>query len=137
MSLPEVSSHCLRSPVWEQGGSSRKTAVVDLSLSSDEGDLIVDVSWDEEFARRLFDDLNHNFLWPSGDGKIIILSDSNEEEEAYKEKVIDAKATPSSASRFPAPTTSANDVNGTYKSNTPVRVTGGSSSSGEDETGLP
>jgi hypothetical protein len=64
--------------VWEQGGSFRKAPVVDLSLSSDEGDLIADVSWDEEFARRLFGELNHDLLGLLGDGKIIILSDSDE-----------------------------------------------------------
>jgi hypothetical protein len=32
----EVSSHCRRSPMWEQRGSSGKTLVVDLSSSSDE-----------------------------------------------------------------------------------------------------
>jgi hypothetical protein len=32
--------------------------MVDLSLSSDEGDLIVDVSRDEEFVRKLFGDIN-------------------------------------------------------------------------------
>jgi hypothetical protein len=60
-------------------GSSGKTPVVDLSLSFDEGDLIADVSRDEEFARRLFGDLNHNVLGPLDDGMIIILNDSDEE----------------------------------------------------------
>jgi hypothetical protein len=68
--------------VWEQGGSSGKVPVVDLSSSSDEGDLITDVSRDEEFVRRLFGDLNYDVLGPPGDGKIIILSDSDEEEDA-------------------------------------------------------
>jgi hypothetical protein len=35
----------------------------------------------EEFVRRLFRDLNRGVLGPSGDGKVIILSDSDEEEE--------------------------------------------------------
>jgi hypothetical protein len=61
-SPPEVSSCHPRSPVWEQGGSSGKAPVVNLSLSSDEGDLIVDVSRDEAFARRLFSDLNRDVL---------------------------------------------------------------------------
>jgi hypothetical protein len=59
-------------------GSSRKAPMVDLSSSSDEGDLITDVSRDEEFARRLFDDLNRDVLGPPGDDKIIILSDFDE-----------------------------------------------------------
>jgi hypothetical protein len=67
--------------MWEQGGSSRKSPVVDLSSSYDERDLITDVSQDEEFTRIIFGDLNNNFLGLPGDGKIIILSDSDEEEE--------------------------------------------------------
>jgi hypothetical protein len=60
--------------------------VVDLSSSSDEGDLINDVSRDEELARRLFGDLNRDVLGPPGDGKIIILSDSDEKEEDVREE---------------------------------------------------
>jgi tricorn protease-like protein len=60
--------------------------VVDLSSSSDEGDLIIYVSWNEEFARRLFGDLNRDVLGLSDDGKIIILSDSDEEEEEVREE---------------------------------------------------
>jgi hypothetical protein len=41
-----------------------KALVVDLSLSSDEEDLITNVSPDEEFARRLSGELNHNDLGP-------------------------------------------------------------------------
>jgi hypothetical protein len=55
--------------VWEQGGSFRKAPVVDLSSSSDEGDLIADVSRDDEFAIRLFGDLNRDFLGPSAMAK--------------------------------------------------------------------
>jgi hypothetical protein len=57
--------------------------VVDLSSSSDDGDLITDVSRDEEFTRRLFGDLNRDVLGSPGDVKIIILSDSDEEEEVH------------------------------------------------------
>jgi hypothetical protein len=110
--------------------------MVDLSSSSDEGYLIVDVSWDEEFARRFFGDLNRDFLGLPDDDKIIILSDSDEEEEVCKEKTVDIKAVPSSTARSLALTTSADDFDGTYKSNTSDRVTCGSSSSG-DEAGLP
>jgi hypothetical protein len=60
--------------------------VVGLSLSSDEEGLIADVSQDEEFARRLFGDLNHDVLGLPGDSKIIIISDSNEEEEEVREE---------------------------------------------------
>jgi hypothetical protein len=58
--------------------------VVDLSSSSDEEGLIADVSQDEEFARRIFGDLNHDILGSLGDDKIIILSDSDEEEEEIR-----------------------------------------------------
>jgi hypothetical protein len=102
----EVSSCCPRSLVWKQGGSSRKTLVVDLSSSSDEKDLITNVSQDEDLPLRLFGDLNRDILGSPGDGKIIILSDSNEEEKMYEKKVIDVEAVPSSAVRFSASTTS-------------------------------
>jgi hypothetical protein len=49
----EISSRCSNSPMWELGGSSGKAPVLDLSSSSDEEDLISDVSCDEEFVRRL------------------------------------------------------------------------------------
>jgi hypothetical protein len=65
--------------VWG-GGSSGKAPAVDLSSSSDEECLITDTSCDEEVARRLFGDLNRDVLGPPGDGKIIILSHSDEEE---------------------------------------------------------
>jgi hypothetical protein len=38
--------------------------VVDLFSSFDEGDLIANVLWDEEFARKLFGDLNRDILGP-------------------------------------------------------------------------
>jgi hypothetical protein len=135
-SPPEVLSHRPRSPVWEQGGSSEKASVVDLSSSSDEGDLIADVSRDEEFARKLFGNLNRDVLGPPGDSKIIILSDSDEEEEVRKEKTVDAEAAPSSAVRSPASTAFPADVDGTYKGKTPDRATDGCSGGG-DEAGLP
>jgi hypothetical protein len=129
----EVSSRCPCSPVWEQGGSSEKTLVVD--LSSDEGYLIADVSRDEEFARRIFCDLNCDVLGLPGNGRIIILSDPDEEEEVHEKKAADAEAAPSSATRSPPPTASTADVDGTYESNTPDRATC-SCSNGGDEAGL-
>jgi hypothetical protein len=81
--------------------------VVDLSSSSDEEDLIPDTSWDEDFARRLFDNINREILWPPDDEKIIILSDSDEEEEVRKEDVADAEAAPPSAVKSSAPIASA------------------------------
>jgi hypothetical protein len=85
-------------------GSSGKALVVDLSSSSDEGDLNADVSRDEEFTRKLFSDLNRDFLGSSDDGKIIILNNSNEEGEVHEEKATNAEAAPSSATRSLVPT---------------------------------
>jgi hypothetical protein len=93
------------------------------------------ISRDEEFARRLFGDLNRDFLRLPNDSKIIILSDSDDEEEEVREKTTDAEATPSSAARSPALIASTNDADSTDKGDTPDRVIGGSSSDG-DEAGL-
>jgi hypothetical protein len=87
-------------------GSSGKAPVVDLSLSSDEGDLIADVSWDEAFAKMIFGDLNRDVFGPPDNGKIIILSDSDEEEKVHEEKATNAEAMPSSIVRSPASTAS-------------------------------
>jgi hypothetical protein len=51
--------------------------VVDMSSSSNEEGLILDTSWDEEFAKRLFGDLKRCVIGPPGDSKIIILCGSN------------------------------------------------------------
>jgi hypothetical protein len=64
--------------MFEQGGPSGKALVVDMSASSDEEDLIPNTSHDFEFAQRLYDELNRDLLGLPGDGKIIILSDSDE-----------------------------------------------------------
>jgi hypothetical protein len=77
----EISSRHSCSSVFEQGGPFEKVPVVDLSSSSDEEGLISHTSRDEEFTKRLFGDLNRDVLGLLGDGKIIILSDSDEEEE--------------------------------------------------------
>jgi hypothetical protein len=81
--------------------------VVDLSSSSDEEGFIPDTMCDEEFVRRLFGDLNRDVLGPPGDGNIIILSDSNEEEEVREKHATDVEATPSSVVRSSSPTASA------------------------------
>jgi hypothetical protein len=83
--------------VFEQGGPSKKTPVVDLFSSSDEEDIIPNTSHDFEFTQRLYDELNRALVGPSDDGKIMINSDSNEEEEVHEETITDAKATPSAA----------------------------------------
>jgi hypothetical protein len=108
--------------------------VEDLSSSSDEEDLILDALRDEEFARRLFGDLNCAVLGPPDDSNVIILSNSDEEEEeVHEEDAIDAEVAPSSSVKSPAPTASADD---TDKGRSAVRVIGGSSSS-RVEAGLP
>jgi hypothetical protein len=73
--------------VFEQGSPSRNILVIDLSSSSDEEDFVADTSRDEDFPKRLFGDLNHDVPRPPGDGKVIILSDSDEEEEVHEETV--------------------------------------------------
>jgi hypothetical protein len=75
----EISSCALTRRCSSRGGS-RKALVIDLSSSSDEEDLIADTSHNFEFTQRLYSELNHVVLGPSGDGKNIILSDSDEEE---------------------------------------------------------
>jgi hypothetical protein len=109
-SLSEISSRrpCLL--VFEQGDPSKKVPVVDMSSSSDEEGLIPATSWDEEFTRRLFGDLNRDVLGLPSDGKVIILSDSDEKEEVHEEDVVDAEATPSSAVKSLGPTASTTDV---------------------------
>jgi hypothetical protein len=68
--------------VFEQGEPSGKAPVIDLSSSLDEEDLIAATSHDFEFAQWLFGVLNRAILRPPGDGKVIILDDSDEEKEA-------------------------------------------------------
>jgi hypothetical protein len=75
----EVSSRHHYSPVFEQGSASGTIPVSGPSL------LVVDTSRDEEFARKLFGDLNSDILGPPGDGKIIIIDDSDDDDEAQEE----------------------------------------------------
>jgi hypothetical protein len=72
--------------VFEQGNASGKTPTIDLSSSLDEENFIVDTSHDAELAKKLFGGLNHDILGPPGDGKIVVLDDSDEENEAQEEK---------------------------------------------------
>jgi hypothetical protein len=124
-------------------GSSGKAPVVNLSSSSDEGDLTIDVSRDEAFARRPFGDLNRDVLGPPNNSKTIILSDSDEEEEVREEKAANAEAVPSSAARSLASTTSADAYdapmeveNDNSDGRTPDQEANGSNVSGDD-AGLP
>jgi hypothetical protein len=84
--------------------------MIDLSSSSDEEDLIAATSCDFEFAQRLFGELNRALLGPVGDGKIIILSNSGEEE-VREEKTTDTEDVAASTAVNPASTTSADADN--------------------------
>jgi hypothetical protein len=86
-STSEISSHRPCSPVFEQGGSSGKVLMIDLSLSSDEENFIADTSCDAEIAKKLFGDHNRDILEPPGEGIVIILDNSDEEKEAPEEKM--------------------------------------------------
>jgi hypothetical protein len=92
--------------VFEQGGSSDKVLMIDLSLCSDQENFIADTSHDVEFTKKLFGDLNYDILRPLGDGKVIVLDDSDEEKEAQEEKTISTKPAATSAAVNPASTTS-------------------------------
>jgi hypothetical protein len=74
-----------------------KASVIDLSSSSDEEDLITATSCDFEFTQRLFGELNRAVLGPSGDGNIIILSNSDEEEMREEKTTSTKDATVSTA----------------------------------------
>jgi hypothetical protein len=102
----EISSHRPYSPVFEQGGSFGKASMIDLSLSSDEENFIADTSHDAEFVKKLFGDLNRDILGPPGDGKVIILDDSDEEKEAPDERTVGTELVATSAAVTPVSTTS-------------------------------
>jgi hypothetical protein len=94
--------------VFKQAGNSGKVPIIDLSLSSNEENFIADTSRDVEFAKKLFGDLNRDILGPSGDGKVIILNDCDEEKEAHEEKIAGTESTPTSVAVNPASTASTN-----------------------------
>jgi hypothetical protein len=79
----ETPSRRLCLPPCEQGGPSEPVPIVDLASSSGEEDSFADASRDEELARKLFGDLNRDILRPPDYGKIIVLSDSDDEDEAH------------------------------------------------------
>jgi hypothetical protein len=95
-SLSEVSSR-RRSPMFEQDSALGTTLV------SDPSSLVVDTSRDEEFARKLFSDLNHDILGPPGDCKIIIIDDSDDDDEAQEEGTAGVKPMTVLASAVDAP----------------------------------
>jgi hypothetical protein len=92
----KVSSRHPCSPVFEQGNASGKTPMIDPST------FIVDTSRDAELARKLFGNLNHDILGPSGDGKIIVLDDSDYDAEVQEEKTAGIKSTTPPAFAVPA-----------------------------------
>jgi hypothetical protein len=79
------------------------------SILSKEEDVIPDTSWDEEITQKLFGGLNCGLLGSLGDGHIIILSDSDEEEEVREGDHIDVEAASSFDRSSLAPTTVADD----------------------------
>jgi hypothetical protein len=130
-SPPVTSSRRLCLPPSEQGGPSEPVPVVDLALSSGEEESIADTSRDEEFTRKLFDDLNRDILGPPGDGKIIVISDSDDEDETHEDATVNAEAAPPSATNSADSPTSASDID-----ETPDGVSDDNADGG-DEAGSP
>jgi hypothetical protein len=104
---------------------------VDLTLSSGEEDSVVDTSRDEELARKLFGDLNRDILEPPGDGKIIVLTDSDDEDETPEDAAVNAEAAPPSAANSTDSPTSVPDAD-----ETPDGVSDDNADGG-DEVGSP
>jgi hypothetical protein len=92
-----VSSRHPCSLLFEQGNASGKIPMLNPSS------FIVDTSRDEELTRKLFDDLNHDILGPPGDGKIIVIDDSDDDGEVQEEKTVDIESTTAPASVDDAP----------------------------------
>jgi hypothetical protein len=130
-SPPVTSSRRLCLPPSEQGGPSEPVPVVDLPLSPSEEDSVADTSWDEEFARKLFGDLNRDILGPPGDGKIIVISDSDDEDETHEDAAVNVEAASPSAANSADSPTSAFDVD-----ETPDGVSDDNADGG-DEAGSP
>jgi hypothetical protein len=86
---------------------------VDLALSSGEEEPVADTSRDEEIARKLFSDLNRDILGPPDDGKVIVISDSDDEDETHEDAAVNAEAAPPSAANSADSPTSASDINET------------------------
>jgi hypothetical protein len=64
--------------------------------------LVVDTSRNEEFTGKLFCDLNRDILGPPGDGKIIIIDDSDDEAQEEGTAGIDPTVVPASIADAPA-----------------------------------
>jgi hypothetical protein len=91
--------------MYEHGEPSEGFLVV--YLSSGEENATSNTSWDEEITHRLFGDLNSGLLGLPGDGHIIVLSDSEEEEEVCEDDDADTKVGPSCTRNSLVPTASA------------------------------
>jgi hypothetical protein len=130
-SPPATSSHRLYLPLCEQGSPSEPVPVVDLASSLGEEDSVADTSRDEELARKLFDDLNRDILGPPGDGKIIVLSDFDDEDETHEDAAVNADAAPPSTANSLVTPASAVDAD-----ETPDEVQDDNADGG-DEAGLP
>jgi hypothetical protein len=74
--------------------------MVDSDSKDEDKDL--DTSQDEDITHKLFCDLNRGLLRPPGDGNIIIINDSKEEE-LHMDDCTDTDATPSSLRVSPDP----------------------------------
>jgi hypothetical protein len=112
-SPPETSSRHLCLPLCEQGGPSEPVPIVDLASSSSEEDSVADTSWDEEFVGKPFGDLNRDILRPPDDGKIIVLSDSDDDDETHKDATVNAEAAPPFSANSTDSPTSALDADET------------------------
>jgi hypothetical protein len=90
--------------------------------------------WSDAFVKtklHVSGDLNRDILGPPGDGKIIVISDSDDEDETHEDAVINAEAAPPSAANSADSPTSASDVD-----ETPDGVSDDNADSG-DEAGSP
>jgi hypothetical protein len=94
----DASSRCHCSLVFEQDGASGATPVSGVSS------LVVDTSRDEEFARKLFGELNRDILGPPGDDKVIIIDDFDDDDAVQEEGTTDIDPTAVPASAVDAPT---------------------------------
>jgi hypothetical protein len=131
--------------VFEQGGPSKDIPVIDLSSSLDQEDFVADVARDFEFAQKVFGELNSDVLGPHGDGKVIILDDSEEEEEVCEEAIANTDSVPSAAARRPltlvvSPANANEDPGGVPNDSGDGLALGlkmGKDDDGGDETGAP
>jgi hypothetical protein len=98
-----------------------------------------------EFAQRVFGELSCDVLWPPGDGKVIILDDSKEEEEVREDVIANTDDAPSVAAERPStPTASPVDADEDPETapndNSDGLALGpkmGKDNNGGDEAGLP